>query len=87
MPGWPTSTPRKEEKTSEKNEEKERDWGTEGETLYPIPDNWCAYRGWRIERKTEERKKETGSGSPTQPLQTIWFPLMICMDHMVGLFW
>ena len=44
---------REEGKTSEKNEEKERDRDPKGETLYPIPGNDNDY-----ERKTEERNRE-----------------------------
>ena len=52
-----------------------RDRGTAGETLNPILDNWCDYRGGRAERKTEEnKKKETGNRSPTQLLWTIQSP-------------
>ena len=38
----------------------ERDRGTEGETLCPIPGNWCAHRRRRTEQKAEkkERNKE-----------------------------
>ena len=74
-------------KTSEKNEEKERDRGIEGETPNPIPGNWCAHRGERVERKTDEnKKKETGSGSPTQLPWTIKSPPTTGMDHTVILF-
>ena len=39
------------------------------------------------ETQMGKKKKETGSESLTQPLWTIWLPLMTRTDHMVGLFW
>ena len=37
-------------------------------------------------RKRRKKRKETGSGTPTQLPWTIWSPLTTRMDHTVGLF-
>ena len=49
---------REEGRTSEKSEEKERDQGAEGETLYSRPSDRYVKRGKVTERKTEEEQKE-----------------------------
>ena len=46
---------------------KEKDRGTKSETTNPIPSNWCAHRGWRTGRKTEERKKKKNREWTTNP--------------------
>ena len=53
--------------TCEKSEEKERGRGTEGETLYPSPGNWCPKRGKRTEWKTEKEHKERNRERVTNP--------------------
>ena len=60
MRGRRTSMPRKE--TSEKSEEKERDRGTEGESLYPIPaiDVHIGDEGHNGKQKKKQKKQVPG---------------------------
>ena len=75
---------RDEGKTREKSEGKERDRGTEGETPNSFPANWCAHKGWKTGLKTE-KKKETGTGPPTQLPRTFQSSSTTRRDHTVNL--
>ena len=62
--------------------------GTGGENSNPISGDWCAHRGWRIERKTKENKnKDTGRVPLTKLPRTNWSSPKTRMDHTGGLFW
>ena len=60
-------------------EEKERDWGTEGEMSNPILGNWCTHRGTRTVENGKAQKERNNSATYPGPFS--------CLLQCEGIIW
>ena len=89
------ATARSARNNAKKGEKERREWkdkrikndqGTEGETPYLNPSNWCAHRRRTEGKKEREQRKKQGADIQISYTGNLQSPTTTRMDHMVSLF-